>query len=363
MKAINLRQVVKLFDPQSPLTGNELNLWFVQRPQSPRDYMRVALQNAQDAQDPIRMLLVGHRGSGKSTELNKLVTELDNEYAAVPFNVVELTGRSAIHYQDLMLVLGTQLIRYCIDAQLINRPLADPLREGWQTVADWWQRLVAGLPMYPQGDVSTYVKLGTLLGEIEVGARESAYTRDMILEQVDRRMPELIEHVNWAIGEAQKQLNPRRLLLVIEGLDKIDLEPAREIFRDHTQTITALHCTTIFTFPLALRYSDDYNTVQRHFHPGRQLHNLSLNKPNGEQDGEGRACLRHIILNRMERSLIGDAALDVVIQGSGGIVVDLIRLVNSAATYAQVRDSAATQIELADVQLAIRDRQRDWPLP
>ena len=126
-----------------------------------------------------------------------------------------------MRYEDLMLTLATQITRRCIDDNLVGRPLTEPLREGWQAVADWWQRVVAGLNLTPVGtELATSASLSTLLGEIEIGISQSSFTREQLNGLVDRQMPELVRQLNWVIGEAQQHLNPKRLLVIVEGLDK-----------------------------------------------------------------------------------------------------------------------------------------------
>lgn len=357
MKAINLGQALQFFDPKQPLKGQDLRFWFVERKTSPRRRLRIALQQYRE---PQKILFVGHRGSGKTTELNKLTEEIRDQFETIGFNVLEVTGRSSLHYVDLMLVLSTQITRYCIDQGLVGRPLSDPLREGWQSLADWWRRVVAGLEIVQRvGELTTYASLSTLLGEIEIGATQSAFTRGQLNDQIDRQMPELIRRLNWVIGEAHRHLNPRRLLVIVEGLDKIDLEAARNVFRDHAPTITALNTAMIYTFPLALRYSDDYQTVLRYFHRDHFLHNLAIRRPDGTEDQEGQGALREIVSRRLESRLIDPEALNHLVLASGGVPLELVKLVSGSALYALERAENDQQITLADAQNAIKDLRRE----
>ncbi len=357
MQATSLIQVLRHFDPKTPLSGQDLRTWFVDRQSSPRRRLEIALRNMDDAQ---KVLFVGHRGSGKTTELNKLAGEIDDKYVTIGFNALDITGRATLRYEDLMLVLSTQITRYCIENNLIGRPLTDPLKEGWVTLADWWRQVVAGLDIVPRiGDINTFATLNTLLGEIEIGATQSAFTREQLNQQVDRQMPELIRRLNWVIQEAQAHLNPKRLLLIVEGLDKVDLEAARHIFRDHAPTITALNAAMIFTFPLALRYSDDYQTVRRNFHRDEFLNNITVSSHDGQADSLGIRTLGQVITKRMVPSLMADAALEQIVTASGGIPLELVKLVGGAAIYALERSEQAERIELVDAQNAIKDLRRE----
>jgi hypothetical protein len=321
--------------------------------------LRVALHEAQSGQESIKLLLVGHRGGGKSTELNKLVEELADSYQAIGFDALNIIGRATVRHEDLMLALSTQITRYCIDQGLVGRPAAEPLADAWLGVVDWWRRIVAGLDFSPRGELSTYAEFSTFLGQVEIGASQSSFTRDQLNAQVNRQMPELIRRLNWVIEQAQRQIAPKRLLLVVEGLDKIDLEAARNIFRDHTPTITAPEATLIYTFPLAMRYSGDYQGVLRHFHYDQYLHNFALRRSDGRDDDDGHAGLRMMVLRRIEERLISQDALDLLVQTSGGLPVDLVKLTRSAAIYALRRSPDNQQIELGDAQRAAQDLRRE----
>ncbi len=355
MKAINLEQVVRFFDPKQALSGQYLLSWFVERAGTPRRRLARSLEPI-EAQ---KILLVGHRGTGKSTELNKLAEEIRDKYHTIGFDALTVTGRSTMRYEDLMLALSTQITRRCIDEKLIGRPVSEPLHEGWQSLADWWREKVAGFNLGPQREIETMASLSTLLGEIEIGVSQSAFTREQLNALADREMPELIRRLNWVIGEAESYLNPKRLLLVVEGLDKVDLEAARHIFRDHGPTITAPKAAMIYTFPLPLRYSDDYQTVRRYFNQHVLLPNLSLRHRNGEEDKTGRQALEQVVLNRLNRGLIADEALEHLIVASGGIVVELIKLVNQAALFALDHNTQAQSIKIEDAKNAVKELRRE----
>lgn len=115
MKAINLEQVVKYFIPTQPLSGQNLRFWYVPRSGFMRNKMALDLKISPGAS---KMLFVGHRGSGKSTELNKLAEEVREVFHPLGFSVREITGRPNPTYEDFMLVLSTQLTRECIDQKL-----------------------------------------------------------------------------------------------------------------------------------------------------------------------------------------------------------------------------------------------------
>jgi hypothetical protein len=361
MKAQNLQQAIQFFNPAEQLRGQLLHNWFIERPQTSRQTLRVILESEQR---PVKLLFVGHRGGGKSTELNKLAEELADSFVTVSFDLLEITGRTTPTYEDLMLAMSSSVTRECIEQELIGQPLMEPLRAGWQTVSTWWRTLVSGAPLRAgAGEIATYASLGTLLGEIEIGARQSSQTRDQIRDRINRQMPELLDHFNWVLQEVQRALNPKRLLVLVEGLDKVDLQAARDIFRDHAPTITVPKSAMIYTFPLALRHSDDYATVRRAFDDDRFLPNWAMHHADGTIDDAGVTTLRKLVLARLVSTLIEESALTLAIESCGGIPVQLVRLIRSAAVAALVRNAKTSAISLADVQEALKDLRRELSAP
>lgn len=340
MKAVNLEQALRFFDPRKPLSGQDLRLWYVPRAHLPRRRMKILLETSNE---PLKILFVGHRGSGKTTELNKLAEELGGRFHTIGFNVLDITGRTTPEYEDLMLAISTQVTLDCIRNQLIDRPLAEPVQRQWERLRDWWRQVVAGTNFQPApAEAAISIQLQTLLGQVELGAKQSSVTREALRFQINQQMPELIENLNWVIEQAEK--GDKRLLLIVEGLDKVDLKSALDIFRDHAPTITAPRAHMIYTFPIALR-----NRTTHHF--------------DGAPDPDSVAFLRQLVGIRMEPSLITAEALDLLVQANGGLPVWLVVLLRSAALYALEREGTEGRIEAIDARNAIIDLRREAMAP
>lgn len=109
MKATDLRGALNILDPERPLrTDEELKDWFVARPDSPIDELRILLE---DTNEPQTVLFTGHRGSGKTSELAKLGQQLGDEFFIVHYSVKSILNLFDLSYVDVVLSLGLQLIR------------------------------------------------------------------------------------------------------------------------------------------------------------------------------------------------------------------------------------------------------------
>src|SRR5207249_2278837 len=70
-RATYLGEVISNFDPMQPLAEDSFE-WYVERPDSPHLELKSFLLN--NRTDP-KILFSGHRGSGKSTALNRLASD------------------------------------------------------------------------------------------------------------------------------------------------------------------------------------------------------------------------------------------------------------------------------------------------
>lgn len=360
MKATTLEQVIQFFDAQRPLSGQSLQQWFIERPGRTRRRLVVFFNTKRHK--PTKALLIGHRGSGKSTELNKLALELRENYEPIFIDLLDHISTSDVRYEDLMLTMGIEITRTCIEKGLIAPTPGDRLSDAWKTLRNWWQEMVAGsMPSEPGSAIETYGELSLFLGKISVGAKSSSFSREHMVEQINRQMPDLIANLQTVIQAAEATLNPRQLLVIVEGTDKIDLASARHIFFDHAKTVTSLNTAMIYTFPLALYRSGEFNTITRNLDAHEFLHNIGPYKHDNSQDQESMRALRKLVRVRLEEALIEEAALDDLLRASGGVLAHLVRLISSAALFTLTRPQTASslRIESRDAQDAVRALRDD----
>ncbi len=117
----------------------------------------------------------------------------------------------------------------------------------------------------------------------------------------------------------------------------------------------------IYTLPLALRYSDHFNSIQMSFHDAEFLPNLCARHADGREDADGLAALRRLVTARMAEELIDDDALDMLLLANGGIPVSLVVLMRRSTLYALER--GAERIAIDDAKKAVRDLRRDVLAP
>lgn len=354
MPAINLHQALSIFVAK-PLAGNDLNLYFVAPPGNPLSRMITDLR----AKRQVKVLFTGHRGNGKSTALNYLSTQLQNEFFIVSFSVSTDLGGYDIHYADLLLVMAAKLLERATDEKLFPKGIVELVRADLlDDVKRWFEKHIEGLQFIPSStEKSLTAQVNYLAIQLEAKVGTEVETRQTLRARVAMYLAELIERIRYLIDEMERK-GGRRVLFIVEDIDKLDLANARDLFLEHARTLTAPAASIIYTFPVALRYSVDFTQIMANFGKRYVWPNVRLYDHQGIPDAQGRDILEEIFYRRLDRKLITTDALEQLIAASGGLIGTLIRLGDLAAGYALAENRE--QIETPDVIQAIAEIRGDF---
>jgi hypothetical protein len=111
VKAKDLEGIRRVCRP-APLAGKELESFFVETDMArdPHQQTRKRLIETLNSREDARILFYGHRGCGKSTELNKLLAEQKERFLPVTFSVHDQMSPTAICAEDLILIIAERVL-------------------------------------------------------------------------------------------------------------------------------------------------------------------------------------------------------------------------------------------------------------
>ena len=357
MKATKLTDAISIFNPREPLQGKELAEFYVDRPGNPLEAMKIYLLGLRG--QPIKLLFSGHRGCGKSTELNRLAESLKRNFFIVPVNLARFANVTTLSYQDILLGMALSLYKRAEEKDAIARSPAEAVKNAWQDAIEYLQKRVYGEQIrgpLPKPEEVT-VKFSIWVAELEAKYSLTPNPRQQLSAYLDEHLDELHQQIDTICTLIWKELK-RPVLFIIEGIDKTDISRAWQIFCENTNALTAFQASAIYTFPIGLAYSGEFKQFTTSFNNHFTLPNLKLAHRDGQPDPQSIEQLNRVVLLRISDELIDPAALDMLVQASGGVVVLLIRATQSAIVHALSRGT--NKVSLEDAQAAVAKERNDF---
>ena len=341
MKAASLGQVIAYFDPMLSL-GPEHDDWYVERPDSPHLEMKQLLLNATADS---KYLFSGHRGSGKTSALNKLAADLDirDKFFLVQFSIKDELNIADLTYIDLLVALGAKLYDQASRSMDLGAKLKKDL-EAWSTeVSRVWSKKDVAEVKVEAGIGAFFLKAKGLL---KTGYEDKKEFRQKFEPQIPKLL-EIINSIIRAVETHPSQVN-KEVLVILEDLDKPTIDVAMDLFSTKAPILTQPQCKIIFTVPTSVLYSGNYNLVKQNFGEPFILPSFKIKEPNGERYLHAWDCMGEIVKRRLHSQLIENAALDRAVEMSGGVVRELIRIVQGAAGRALATRANCIKVEHVD---------------
>jgi len=360
VKAQTLDQAVSFFDPRRPLAGQTLREWYIDRPGDPLKEIEIYLTTLGLTDQPAKLILTGHMGSGKSTTLNRLAEALKSRFFIVTLDMRQAASLADLSYVDIILGLANSLFKRATEQDVLAKAPAQIASGIWKQVYGFVKDAIFGPVPYREasGDLELTAKIQFLAVELEAKYAKEAITREQIRQRVEPRLAELHGWID-EIADQIRVKYERPVLFFVENTDKPDLARAREIFCGHTYALTAFRTSAIYTLPISLRYSAaDYGLIRDHFTEALMLPNLVVRNIDGSPNEKGTDCLDRAIGLRTEDRLIDPQARRQIIEASGGLLRTLIRLVQRSAVVALGAGQKAIRPE--DVKRTIESERSDF---
>jgi len=339
--------------PLKPGKDGQPNPFYINRPGNPIAELTDAL--LAPFYRPPKFFFSGHRGCGKSTELLHLLSnpEISRKYWPINFSIREEADIIDLDFRDVLLAIGGRLFRE-------YRKRGGELPEQLLKELNGWRGKV-------EKEISTILE-GRTSG-VEIGAQLDAFfvnagmkmklepaTRVELRQVVETDITGLISIINH-IATAIYSKEHRIPLILIDDMDKPDLEKACAIFHDRREIMMQPNCAIVYTVSSALFYSKEFDSIRDQ---AVFLQNIYLHPPM-EPDThyqEGYDTLAKFVHVRMSPRLAEDAALEAAITYSGGVFREMARIMRTAIGRARRRRAA--RMECADVEWAAAEIRNEY---
>lgn len=349
VRAQTLEEAWGRFDPQTPLPVG--SPFYVAREDNPLGRLERGLILALGK--PPKYFFAGHRGCGKSTELNRLVDseKIKKRYWPVKFSVKDTSDFNDLSYIDVLLAMSAQIYhQYAEAGQRLDDDLLTEL-EQWK--GSTIEQLQAKGAVFESG---AGFDIGKFLLSALLKVKTEHTTRQTIRQVIEPRLTELIEIINLMSAEIQAQTG-RQVLVVVEDMDKPPLTVARSLFADSFVNLTQPICAIVYTVPMSIYFDPTYTYIREgnYFLPSVKLHQKGQRS---EWRDAGLKTMRHFVLARMADALIDETALTEAAKMSGGLFREMAHLMQKAIDHALARDGA--RITKEDVTRAVAQIRSDF---
>lgn len=338
--------------PQPLSPGEGLEDFWVET-ESARDAessFRLNLLELLEQEGAPKVLVHGHRGCGKSTEINKFVSELPDTWLVVRVNASDFLPTSGNEAADVLLAAATALFAAAEERKLpVNPESLDQVLRYFSEVTETHKSSRESAHEGEAGadlGASTLGKLIGLRAKLVSALKFESRTEESIVRRVRRSKGELCKAVNalcLGIEQAWKEHHHQppdaRVLLIVEELDKLGLADARQIFVNDGRILAEVTIRAIYTIPVFTFHSADAGAIRSYFEHDLPLPMIKVIESNGDHCKKGRTILRSIVRRRVAEEILSDDALDELIKRTGGVLRDLFNAIRTAAGFKSVRES------------------------
>jgi hypothetical protein len=338
--------------PLRPGANGEPNPFYIDRPGNPIAELIDAL--LAPFYRPPKFFFSGHRGCGKSTELLHLMANpaIQKKYWPINFSIREEADIIDLDFRDILLAIGSRMFR---DYRKAGGRLPEQLLKelnGWRgKVEEEVKTIHTGRTAFEIG-----AGIDAFFSNTGIKMRLEPVTRAEIRQVFEKDITGLIAVIN-NIATAIYSKEHRIPLILIDDLDKPNLDEARAIFHDRREIMMQPNCAIIYTVSSALFYSKEFDAIrdQAVFLPNIKLH------PHVEpevKDKEGYQTLRRFVHVRIDTNLVDSLALEDAITFSGGVFREMARIMRTAIGRARRRK--AVKVEIVDIEWATTEIRNEY---
>jgi hypothetical protein len=379
--ATTLDDIYKTLRPQPLVTAEELAAFY--RPEinqirggDKMKRIRLRLNRAANDGIPFKACVMGHRGVGKSTELSRLIHDVEREFSAIRFSALDALDPGNFRPLDVVIVMMVEIAertaRPIDQGGAGQKPSDHRLKEIWEWFASDETTRTQAREMAGTLEAGVGIQPDTLWGQVLglfaalKGEIKYASTRESkVVEYRISRLTSLIEVANKLLRECNdllKAATGKQWLFVGEDFDRAGIPSTRieELFITYANIFQDLHTHLIFNLPIGLYYSA---SAPRLPFPGDcsfVIPDTPVYQPDHSPRNEGREALQRVLESRMALDLFEPGQMMRLIVASGGNLRDLFSLVNYAADTALLQDDPDAKIGIEEASAAIANLRSDY---
>lgn len=345
-KATKVLELIRVATPQ-PLKGEDFDKFYVSTVKARGQDAALQLSDYFEVNYdlPKKVLFMGHRGAGKSTELYQMERYLGEAFKVINFSVQDEADTTDLKCVDLLFVILNKIFETAAEDKVdINPSLLDNLASYWKD--EKFIETIRAEKAMLEVEAGAKVGLGGFYARVKGILQTGQESKKVVREFIEPRLSELINGTNDLIRNIRKEYRKKgqTLLLVIEDLDKLSLQVASDLFLMNNQVLTRLNIHIVYTFPIFLHYDLKYNEIKSAF--DHQVFLCMIKTHQRERSTQisrigytpGLKVIRDMVERRADLKLFEPEALDLIIEKSGGHLRHVFEMIQRATLYTREKD-------------------------
>ncbi|MCK5177867.1 MAG: hypothetical protein KAQ92_09145 [Candidatus Aenigmarchaeota archaeon] len=308
------------------------------------------------------IFLNGMRGSGKTSELFKYISKLDNPdcFFCIYCPLDEGLNRDNIEYMDIVIFQLNQLLQRIEEIQ-------KPTSEGGkgvdleidmsiiESMSEWFKERIKEINDITESKIATesiaevsasIPFLAKLMTKLTAGVTAATNQTDTIRLVMQNNFTEYAYKFNEFIETINEQLRKKEIaqeiFFVIDGLEKVfNDEQRRKIVVTESNRLSQINVNTVFTLPIELL--EEHNHL-RNFSTPLSFPFIKLLEKNGDVNDKAIKKFKEFLEKRIDLKLFeSEKLIEEMIMMSGGSPRELLRIVEYANVYADEKNKVITR--------------------
>lgn len=257
-----------------------------------------------------KYLFLGFRGCGKSTELNRLFRLIDkNRFLIVGYSIRDELNVSDFDFRDFFASMALKIYETAEEEVELERDIKEDFRD-----------FMMHITKVSEEDITRHRKAGISFSNfILLKLGREAKTREYIRKELETKISDLIQRLDWLTMEVETKTN-KRVVVIVDDLDKLARgEQAEDFFYKNYGLLIQPNCFVIYTFHIPLTFNPYYENVRHAFDEDIILPQLPVKGRDGKIKEDNFKFYEQIVGKRMDLGLIEEEALREAILSTGKI--------------------------------------------
>ncbi|HEY9299243.1 MAG TPA: P-loop NTPase fold protein [Phormidium sp.] len=202
--------------------------------------------------DNNKIIFTGHRGSGKSTLLGQFCQNTQNRYFVVFFSISDVIEMSDVNHVNILFAMAVKLMEAAEERHI---------RIGSKTKKAFYQwfskhtrtegsSVDSSIEIETSGEAGVNALFVKLLAKLKATLKTNSVIREEITIEFSRRISDLVDRINDIASAIQAGCG-KEIMVVIDDLDKLDLEIVDRVYRNNISALFQPQFRIIYTIPMA----------------------------------------------------------------------------------------------------------------